>query len=115
MTVPASAILTRVRTQLIDDLPTKRWTDDELLRWLSDGQRTIVAIDPSLGYGAVALKLDPGSLQHLPDGGFMLLNIQRNLGLDGATPGRAVTVISQENLDAQDPDWHASPRSEVTR
>ena len=114
MAVTAQTILTRVRNQLIDDLPTKRWSDDELLRWLSDGQRTIVALDPSLGNVVDSQKLVIGTQQTLPPGAFMLLDIQRNMGDDGLTPGRVVTVVDRENLDRVDPNWHASLRSDVT-
>src|SRR5215471_4120337 len=115
MTVAASTILARVRTQLIDELVTKRWSDDELLAWLSDGQRTLVAADPTLGEQTSPVQLDVGTKQSIPDGAFMLLDIKRNMGLDGATPGRAVSVINRENMDRVDPNWHASRRSEVTQ
>src|SRR6478609_911355 len=98
MAVTAQTIITRVRTQLIDELATKRWTDDELLRWLSDGQRTLVAMDPALGEVSGPLLMVVGTKQTLPAGAFMLLDIKRNLGLDGVTPGRVVTVVSRENL-----------------
>jgi hypothetical protein len=114
MAVTAQTIISRVRTQLIDELPTKRWTDDELLRWLSDAQRTVVAIKPSQGLVQTSIQLVPGTMQTLPPGMFLLLDIQRNLGLDGNTPGRAVTQISRENLDRVEPNWHASLRSDVT-
>jgi hypothetical protein len=114
MAVTAQTILTRVRTQLIDELAQKRWTDDELMRWLSDGQRTLVAMDPALGSQTNALMLVPGTRQVLPTEAFMLLDIKRNMGRDGLTPGRVVTVISRENLDRVDPNWHASRRSDVT-
>ena len=124
MAITAQTILTRVRTQLIDEIPVpagqdpasvRRWTDDELLRWMSDGQRTLVAMDPSLGTFTDALLLQPGTKQVLPDGAFMLIDIKRNMGNDGLTPGRVVTVISRENLDRVDPMWHASRRSDVTQ
>jgi hypothetical protein len=114
MAVTADTILKRVRTQLIDELEQKRWTDDELLRWLSDGQRTLVALDPALGETTDRMQLAVGTKQTLPPNAFMLLDIKNNLGLDGDTPGRVVTVISRENLDRVDPNWHASRRSDVT-
>ena len=119
MAVTAQTILTRIRGQLIDDGLTKtpqqavRWTDDELLRWLSDGQRTLVAMDPSLGNVVSSLKMVVGTQQTLPPNAFMLLDIQRNMGSDGLTPGRVVNVVSRENLDRVDPNWHNSRRSDV--
>lgn len=115
MTVSAQTILTRVRSQLIDELATKRWSDAELLRWLSDAERTLVAMDPSLGDVTGPLLLAVGSKQTLPVGAFMLLDINRNMGLDGDSPGRVVTVVSRENLDRVDPNWHHSLRSEETQ
>jgi hypothetical protein len=115
MPVQAQSIIARVRTQLIDNLVTKRWSDDELLSWLSDGQRTCVSMDPSLGDVTDGLKLAVGTLQTLPDTAFMLLDVIRNLGTTGTTPGRVVTPITRENLDRTDPNWHFSRRSEVTQ
>lgn len=115
MPVTAQMILTRVRSQLIDEGAQVRWTDAELLRWLSDGQRTLVAMDPSLGEVTDAVPLVEGSLQQLPDGAFMLLDITCNMGRDGGEPGRVVTVIMRENLDRVDPNWRAGLRSEVTQ
>jgi hypothetical protein len=113
MAITAQTIITRVRKQLIDELTQKRWLDDELLLWLSDGQRTLVAMDPALGEVSGPMALVAGTKQQLPAGAFMLLDVKRNLGADGATPGRAITVISRENIDRTDPNWHASRRSDV--
>jgi hypothetical protein len=71
-------------------------------------------MDPSLGEVTDAQQLVIGTQQPLPDGGFLLLDIQRNMGLDGKTPGRVITVVSRENLDRVDPNWHASRRSDQT-
>ena len=115
MPVLASTILTRIRGQLIDERVTQRWTDAELLRWMSDAQRTIVAMSPSLGEVTAALLLSAGTKQTLPDGAFMLLDIKRNMGADGLTPGRAVRVVTRELMDGIDPNWHAGARSSVTQ
>lgn len=36
----------------------------------------------------------------------MLIDVPRNMGSDGATPGAAIRVVSREILDAQHPEWH---------
>lgn len=113
MPVLASTIVTRVRSQLIDEKATKRWSDAELLRWLSDAQRTVVALSPSLGEMTSSIPLVAGTKQTLPDGAFMLLDIKRNMGVDGNTPGRAIRVVTREMMDSIDPNWHAGPRSSV--
>jgi len=111
MTVLASAILARVRSQLIDEGATRRWSDAELLRWLSDAERALVAASPSLGEVTAPFALAIGTKQTLTGQAFMLLDVRRNLGEDGATPGRAITVVTRELLDGFDPLWHAGRRS----
>lgn len=115
MPVAASLILTRVRRQLIDENVTQRWSDAELLSWLSDGQRTVVAMSPSVGERTASMKLAEGTKQTVPAGAFQLLDVKRNMGADGGTPGRAVSVVTRELMDSFDPNWHASARSSTTK
>ena len=42
------------------------------------------------------------------------MNVTRNMGADGNTPGRAIRLVDRAVLDTQVPDWHAStPANEV--
>lgn len=113
MAVTADKILTRVRSQLVDDGTTPRWTDAELLRHLSDGQRTIAALQPDFATKVAVVKLAVGTRQVLPADGRSLLSVTRNMGTDGATPGRAVRVIMREVIDAQNADWHAAAKAQA--
>lgn len=113
MTVAASLILARVRRQLIDEAVVQHWTDAELLGWISDGQRTIVAMDPSYGETTEVFELAEGTKQNLSPDTHQLLDIQRNMGADGDTPGRTVRVVSREVLDTLNADWHSAPHTSV--
>jgi len=106
MAVAASAIIDRIRSQLIDDGTTQRWTDAELLRLLSDGERTIVMIDPASSSTRANVLLTSGTLQTLPASGHRLLRVIRNMGSAGTAPGRVVRVASLDAVDSQNPDWH---------
>lgn len=108
MTVAASNILTRVRLQLIDTGDAPRWSDAELLGHMSDGQRTIVAMSPSAASVTDVVALAEGTRQTLPGEAYRLLSVNRNMGTDGLTPGRAVRIITRELLDAFDRDWPTS-------
>ena len=103
--VAASAILNRARLQAIDTAKV-RWADEELLLWLSDGQRTVVAMAPSASAKTDVVALVGGTRQALPGGGYMLLSVLRNVDPATDAPGRAVRVASREVLDTTDPDWH---------
>lgn len=108
MTVTVQGIIDRVRTQLIDTDAVQRWSNTELLQWLTDGERTIVAIAPGASSTNATISLVSGTLQPIPANGHMLLSITRN------TSGRAVRVVGRELMDAYNPDWHtATPTSLV--
>lgn len=113
MAVAASSILDRVRKQLIDDGSQKRWSDVELLSWLSDGQRAIVAVAPSAYARTTAMKLVAGTKQSVPDDGYMLLTVTRNMGLDGASPGRAIRISQRDAIDGFNPDWHRANQTQT--
>lgn len=111
----ASDIIDRVRDQLVDTDDVKRWSDTELLRWVSDGQRTIALAVPSAASKREVIQLAEGTLQELPDDAHLLLSVIRNMGTNGSTPGRAVRLVTREVMDAQNPDWHSTPAATVVR
>ena len=113
-TVTAKTIIDKAATQLID-IPAVRWTRSELLGWLNDGLRQIVVMQPTATNTVAVQKLAAGTRQSLPPDGWLLLNVIRNMGTTGTTPGRAVRVISRELLNGYNPDWHADAASSVTK
>jgi hypothetical protein len=88
-----------------------RWTDAELLKWISDGQRAVVAYTAGSSSITYVHTLTSGTKQLVPTNGHQLLTIIRNIAADGVTPTRAVRIVSREVLDAQNPDWHTATAS----
>lgn len=82
-----------------------RWLDAELLRWVNLGQQTIVTMRPDANAPGQNLTLVAGTRQTLPAGGQLLLDIARNMGADGLTPGKPVRLVQRELLD-MNPSWH---------
>lgn len=113
MTVLASEIITRVREILADEADVQRWTDAELLRHLSDGQRTIASMFPDAATKVASMQLAEGTRQTIPADGERLLSVYRNMGTDGLTPGRAIRLVKRELLDDQNPMWHADSKVTV--
>jgi len=113
-TVTAKTIIDKATIQLID-LANIRWTRAELLSWLNDGMRQIVLIQPSASSTTSVVKLDAGTRQYLPDDGWLLLAIYRNMGTNGATPGRAIRIISREILDGFNPNWNTDKATAEVR
>lgn len=107
MPITGGQIITRAADILKDD-GNIRWVLTELVRWLNTGQRMIVMYRPDAKYTVSAVKLVAGTKQTVPEGGLKLIDVSRNMGADGETPGRAIKLISKELLDAQDPNWHVT-------
>lgn len=103
-----------------------RWSERELIRWMNDAQRAIFKFLPMAGARVDAVRLKPGTRQDLTkivpasikplDGttattdtfGMSLLDIPRNMGPDGITPGRAISIMDRQMMDGADPNWHTS-------
>lgn len=107
MAVVASSIINRVRQQLVDNGSTQRWSDTELLYWLSDGQRAIVSVNPSATATLATQALVAGTRQSLPATAFKLLNVYRNLSAGGVS-GVSCLYVPRQVLDTQYPNWHTA-------
>lgn len=101
----ASALIVKVQAILFDTNGVK-WTPAELLGWINDGQREVCILDPNANNLTTAIALVAGSRQLVPTDGSMLLDIYRNMGSSGTTPGRGVRVVSKKLMDAFNPSWH---------
>lgn len=113
-TIVGTTILNKAAIQLTD-LSNIRWTRSELLGWLNDAQRQIVLMQPNSTSVVTSTQLVVGSKQAIPSGGWMLLDVFRNMGSNGTTPGRAIRVVSRKLLDAYSPTWHSAAQNSVTQ
>jgi len=105
-TIKGSEVLDRAGI-ILQDTTNIRWPTAELLDWLNDGQREIVLRKPDAYTVSEAVVLVVSETkQSIPAAGIQLIDIVRNLGVAGATPGRAVTRTERYILDTQRPDWN---------
>jgi hypothetical protein len=113
-TITVASILTKVSTILQD--PTNiRWPTDELILWLNDGQREVALYKPNAFVINAAVICITGTKQTLPAAALSLIDVVRNMGTNGTTPGNAIRAVSREILDSQVPNWHSSTASAVTK
>lgn len=113
-TLTAQSIIDKAEATLFDDTNV-RWAAAELLGHLNDGQRELVALKPDANSVNAVLALVAGTKQAVPTGGVQLLKAVRNMGLDGSTPGRAITPASMETLDRMRPGWHTDTADDEVR
>lgn len=116
----ACILLGDVRPQFV------KFTERELVMWFNDAQRIIAKYIPQSCTRVDAIKLAPGtrqSIRSIPanriipsDGsapkdtrGQTLVEIIRNMGADGHTPGYAIRLVPRRDLDALTPNWHNTP------
>lgn len=107
-------IVLRARVDLSDPNAT-RWSDQDLLNYLNDGQREIAILKPDASTALRVFPLAVGSTaQALPNDALRLIDITRNMGADGGVPGRAITIAQREDLDQGEPTWHSQTGAYVT-
>ena len=113
-TITVASILTKVSTILQD--PTNiRWPTDELFLWLNDGQREVALYNPNAFVIYNAVICVTGTKQTLPAAALSLIDVVRNMGTNGTTPGNAIRAVSREILDSQVPNWHSSTANAVAK
>lgn len=133
-TVLVREVLWRVSSILHDTNPQfLRFPEAELVQWLDDAHLAITSLLPAACSRIDAIKLRPGTRQSIeliaaadckpgdgstptaPVRGTQVLDVIRNMGANGATPGRSIRLIAdgREVLDAQNPDWHSQTGERV--
>jgi hypothetical protein len=113
-TTTVASILTKVST-ILQDSAHVRWTADELLLWLNEGQRELVLYKPNSFVTNESVKCSAGTKQIIPANAVALVDIVRNMGTNGTTPGGSIRTVSREILDTQVPNWHAATPSPTVK
>lgn len=110
MTILASTIIAQV-SEILQDEDNTRWLAENLLDWLNAGIRDAVTLKPSAYVRNESMPLVAGTKQSIPSGGITFMDVTRNMGADGATPGRVPRFIEKKIIDAENPNWHTDPAS----
>lgn len=118
MAITVNQVLSRV-SQVLQDTDNIRWPvlasgniPAELVDWLNDGCREVVMYKPDANSIDENLALVSGTKQMLPADAIRLLDVPRNMGSGGTTPGRAIRLINRKILDDQNPNWHSMTASQ---
>jgi hypothetical protein len=102
----AAAIISVVRDLLQDtDATAYRWTDAELLRYLSAGQRQVCFFRPDANTIEVIHTVsDSNPRRTIPADGFKFIKVVCNIDTGGNRSSR-VQNIQQDVLDSIEPNW----------
>ena len=104
MALTVQDVIDRV-SALLFDAGKVRWTEPELIRHINDAERAIAALKPDATASTAAYQLAAGVVQSLPANTIRLIDVHRNLGQDGATPGAQIFISEAETLGAYAPNW----------
>jgi HAMP domain-containing protein len=92
-----------------------RWTKQEWLAWLNDGQRETVLYRPSANIRSLTHNFDNGTLQKIPTtDGVMFVDLPRNTSSGGVATS-VIRATDRAALDATRPDWHADASTGVVK
>ena len=108
MTVALDDIVNNAQI-ILHDTGGDRWDSTELDEWGSYGQTAVVIRKPDAYVKNEAFILVAGTRQSID--GLVLIDINRNMGTDGSTPGAIITEVEKKVMDAIDPDWHTASAS----
>jgi hypothetical protein len=113
-TILASAIIAKA-SGILQDASNIRWTAAKMLEYLNDGIRDTVIANPTAYVINGNLDLVAGTKQTLPAGTILLIDITRNMGAGGTTPGRVPRFIDRKEIDAEHPNWHTDTASATVK
>lgn len=102
MAFTAAEVMRKAST-ILNDAGATRWTLPELLDWLNGATSEIAILKPTATAVTVALELDAGTKQAVPEGYHQILSVIRN-----TASGKVVTPTTREVIDAQLPGWHST-------
>jgi len=105
MTILAQDLINDIAAELSDETFVT-WTVPELLSYLNSATRRISLVRPDASSVVKTVQLVAGTKQALVTGDRRLLNVVRNMGDDGVTPGKTITSTDMRSMDLYNPSWH---------
>lgn len=111
MSITAQAIVDEVRKTLNDKGSTKKWSDSDLTNYLNGALLQLALVRPDATAKTESALLVAGSKQTLPAGGLRLLDVTRNMGTNGTTPGAVVSVADKDSMGLFKSDWHSQAQA----
>lgn len=106
----AQELIDAVSGQL-NDTGNDTWSKATLIEYINSAQKTIATFRPDSSQTTVSVQMNAGSKQSMPAAARRLLEITRNMGSDGNTPGSTVRPADHESLRLFDGGWHSSTQT----
>jgi hypothetical protein len=86
-----------------DRISTTTW-----IKYLNAAVRALILVRPDAGAVTESVQLVAGIKQTLPTAALRLLDISRNMGVDGATAGKIISIANRQHIDYANLLWPAA-------
>jgi hypothetical protein len=93
----------------------EHWTRENLVNWYNLGASKTVALAPEANTIFESMKLAAGVKQSIPTNRIMLIDVTRNMGVDGNTPGAGITKTDIRILTTYDRAWITATASAIIK
>jgi len=113
-TVLASKIADEAATLLFDRNYDAFDLSDHL-KFINAGQKAAVSLKPDISINNAVVQLVAGTKQSISSTGISFINLTRNMGSDGLTPGKIIRFTEIDRLDKHNPDWHTDTVSATVK
>ena len=104
-TLTPQKIINKISGSLMNDAAKVRFKEADSLVFVNEALKFIAGVNPSAYSDIVEITLVAGSRQTVPATAHTFMGAPYNL--NGSNPGRAITVVKRETLDAPNPNWRA--------
>ena len=98
-----------------DQTTPEHWTKENLLNWYNLAGREVVSLAPDANTLFEAIKLAAGVKQSIPVNRIGLIDVIRNMGVDGITPGPGITKSDSRILTTFQRAWINATSSAVIK
>lgn len=86
----------------------------DMLEWIRAGVREVVALKPKAGTVTQLIDIVANAVtQAVPAGTIEILDVLANMGADGVTPGRGITVVTLDRMQAAKANWRRDTGAQV--
>jgi hypothetical protein len=104
MAITPGSIIDEVQRHL-QDAGAAVWADADCVEYINNALYMLMLLRPHAFSSIAAVQLVAGSKQTIASA-YMLLDITRNMGAAGTTPGKIITEVERWQIDLLNQFWH---------
>lgn len=105
----------RLVSKEVSDVENVTYFYDQVRESIIDAERATILARNDASVVTENIKTVAGTKQSLPAYAIRLNSVYRNMGLDGATPGRGIRLVERETKDGANFNWHSETGKDLSK